>query len=331
MNIALLGESKHNFSRVYDEAAMRRLHALGECSPLLDRKDFENHVDFLRSCEYAFSTWGMPALAEEELARWLPNLKACFYAAGSVQAFARPLLGRGVRLACAASANAVPVGEFTFAQIILAAKGTFAAQKYYRRALPLSWKASREAPGNYRLKVGLLGIGMIGALVAERLKGIDAQVYAFDPFLSKERAGQLGLEFASLEKIFAECDVISNHLADKPELRNVLNGALFERMKPRAVFINTGRGAQVNERDLARALRRKPGATALLDVLCNEAAPIKSPLWWRPNAYFTPHIAGSLSGECARMASDMVDEFERLLAGEALKYEVTLEQLERMA
>jgi len=331
MNIALLGDSKSSFASVYDEMAMRRLNALGDCSPLLNPQDFAAHEEFLRSCEVLFSTWGMPALTEEEYARWLPNLKACFYAAGSVQAFARPLLARGARLSCAASANAVPVGEFTFAQIVLAAKGTFAAQKYYRRALSISRKVTRDAPGNYRLKVGLLGVGMIGALVAEHLKAIDAQVYAYDPFLPQEQADALGLTMASLEEIFAECDVISNHLADKPELRGLLNGELFKLMKPKGVFINTGRGAQVNERELARELRRKPGRTALLDVLCNEAVPIKSPLWWCRNAYFTPHSAGSLSGECARMASDMVDECERLLAGKALQYEVTLEQLERMA
>jgi len=330
MNIALLGENKSHFAGVYDETAMGRLQALGSCSPVLGKRDFPEHREFLQGCEIAFSTWGMPALSEEELRRWLPNLKACFYAAGSVQGFARPLLKQGVRVFCAAAANAVPVAEFTFAQICLAAKGAFAAQKYYRAALPFAWRASRRAPGNYRLQVGLLGVGAVGVLVAERLQTIDARVLAYDPFLPAERAAQLGLELTGMEEIFARCDIISNHLADKPELRGVLNGALFRRMKPRAVFINTGRGAQVKEWDLAEALLRGPGRTALLDVLRNEAAPILSPLWWCPNAYFTPHIAGSLGNERARMAMEMIAEFERYLANAPL-HEVTLEQLERMA
>jgi len=329
MNIALLGNSK--FSSVYDETAMERLASLGKCSPVLGKHDFAKYEAFLQTCELAFSTWGMPSLTEDELHRWLPSLKYCFYAAGSVQEFARPLLERGVRLSCAACANAVPVAEFTFAQICLAAKGAFAAQKYYRFARPVSWKAGRRAPGNYRLKVGLLGVGAVGSLVAERLQSIDAQVYAYDPFLSAERAARLDLTPTSLEKIFTECDIVSNHLANKPELKGVLNAPLFNSMKPRAVFMNTGRGAQVNERDLAKALWRGPGRTALLDVLRNEVTPILSPLWWCPNAYFTPHIAGSLSGECARMARDMIDECERYLANEPPRYEVTLEQLERMA
>jgi len=331
MNIALLGSSKGNFNLVFDETAKDRLKDLGECSPLLDKHDFPAHEAFLRDCDVAFSTWGMPELSEEELARWLPNLKFCFYAAGSVQGFARPLLTRGVRLSCAAAANAVPVAEFTFAQILLAAKGTFAAQKYYRIALPLAWRRTRRAPGNYNLKAGLLGVGVIGTLVAERLQSIDAQVFAYDPFLSPERAAALGLTLTSLEEIFEHCDVISNHLANKPQLKGILDGKLFRRMKPRAVFINTGRGAQVNEKALALALLKRPGATALLDVSRNETLPFLSPLFWCPNAYFTPHSAGSLGSECARMARHMVDELERYLAGRALLYEVTMEQLERTA
>jgi len=331
MQIALLGESKIRFNLVYDAETLEHLSTFGDRSPLLRKKDFAAHADFLRDCEVAFSTWGIPKLSEEELAQWLPNLKACFYAAGTVQHFARPLLERGVRVSCAAAANAVPVAEFTFAQIILAAKGTFGAQKYYRLALPLSFRLSRRAPGNYGLKVGLLGVGAIGALVAERLKTIDAQVFAYDPFLPQERAEELGLTLVSLEEIFSECDVISNHLANKAELRGVLNGNLFRRMKTRAIFINTGRGAQVKEGALALALLRHPGRTAFLDVLRNEIAPFLSPLWWCPNVYFTPHSAGSLSRECGRMADWMIDELERYLAGEPLLHVVTMEMLERMA
>ena len=331
MNIALLCNSKKTFASVYDKTAMARIAALGDYSHVLDKGDFAAHEAFLRDCEIAFSTWGMPALSEDELARWLPNLKACFYAAGTVQGFARPLLARGIRLSCAATANAVPVAEFTFAQILLAAKDTFAGQKYYRRAWPRAYRITRHPIGNYGLKVGLLGVGAIGSLVAERLQTIDAQVLAYDQLLPPERAAALDVTPASLEEIFAQCDVISNHLANKQELEGLLDGKLFGRMKPRAVFINTGRGAQVDEWDLARALWRHPGRTALLDVLRNEATPILSPLWWCPNAYLTPHIAGSLGPECNRMTNWMIDELERYLAGEALQHEVTTEKLERMA
>jgi len=335
MKIALIsnhkGKAFYSFGSVYCEDALRRIAAFGECSPLLGKGDLEAHKDFLRDCEVMFSTWGMPSLTEEELERYLPKLKICFYAAGTVQHFARPLLNRGIRLTCAAAANAVPVAEYAFAQIILAAKGAFGAQKYYRRLRPMSFRHGWKAPGSYGLKVGLLGVGAIGSMVAERLKTTDAQVLAYDPFLPQERAETLNIRLVSLEEIFTECDVISNHLANKDELIGVLNGKLFKLMKPRAAFINTGRGTQVREGALALALLKKPGRTALLDVLRNEATPFLSPLWWCPNAYFTPHIAGSMGNECHRMADYMIAELERWLAGEALLHEVTQDRLERMA
>jgi len=229
VKIALIGNSKGRFESVYDSRAMSRLATLGECSPLLGKGDFAKNEEFLRGCEYAFSTWGMPVLSREELERWLPNLKACFYAAGSVQDFARPLLSRGVRLSCAAAANAIPVGEFTFSQICLAAKGAFAAQKYYRLFRAASYKASRGAPGNYKIKVGLLGVGAVGALVAERLKTVDAEVLAYDPFLPREQAEELGVRLVALENIFTDGDIISNHLANKPE-HAALQAALKARL-----------------------------------------------------------------------------------------------------
>jgi phosphoglycerate dehydrogenase-like enzyme len=168
-------------------------------------------------------------------------------------------------------------------------------------------------------------------MVAERLKTIDAEVLAYDPFMTREKAECLGLSLVSLEEIFKRCDIISNHLANKEELRGIFNAELFRLMKPQAVFINTGRGAQVKEGDLALALLKNPGRVALLDVLQNERAPFFSPLWWCPNAYFTPHCAGSLGNECHRMADCVIDDFRRYISGEPLLHEVTLEKLERMA
>ena len=79
--------------------------------------------------EIIFSTWGMPSLTEAQIAQHLPCLQAVFYAAGSVQAFARPFLTRGVKIYSAWAANAVPVAEYTVAQILLANKGFFADRK----------------------------------------------------------------------------------------------------------------------------------------------------------------------------------------------------------
>ena len=141
----------------------------------------------------------------------------------------------------------------------------------------------------------------------------------------------MGVTLVSLPELFKNSDVISNHLANKKELNDILNYSLFSLMKENATFINTGRGAQVNEEDLARALNEEKARTAVLDVQKNESEPEKGPLFNCINAIMTPHIAGSTGYEVTRMADYMIEEFNRYLKGEKCNSEVTLEKLKTMA
>ncbi len=331
MKIALFGTNQRQFSKVYTPEVLKKLAEYGVLSEKINRKNLEENKDFLADCEIAFSTWGMPRFTKEEIAEYMPELKAVFYAAGTVQYFARPFLESGIKVFSAFAANAVPVAEYTFAQITLAAKGYFQAAKYYRILPARSLAFANSSTGNFGCKVGLAGLGAIGKAVAEKLKALDVEVYACDPFVSEETAKELGVTLVDMETLFSECDIISNHLANKPELENIFNYKLFKRMKKRSTFINTGRGAQVAEYSLALSLLLHPSRTFVADVLKNELMPIISPLFWCPNAVLTPHIAGSTGKEPQRMAYYMMEEMESFLSGEAAKYEVTLESLERMA
>jgi phosphoglycerate dehydrogenase-like enzyme len=331
MKIALFGTNQHQFSKVYTPAVLEKLSEYGELSVKINRRNLKENAEFLKDCEIAFSTWGMPKFTKEEIAEYMPKLKAVFYAAGTVQYFARPFLESGIKVFSAFAANAVPVAEYTFAQITLAAKGYFQSAKYYR-TLPLrSHLLANSSTGNFECKVGLVGLGAIGQMVAERLTALDVDVYAYDPFVPEERAAELGVKLIDLETLFSECDVISNHLANKPELENIFNYKLFKRMKKHSTFINTGRGAQVAEYSLALSLILHPSRTFVADVLKREHFPYINPLFWCHNAILTPHIAGSTGKEPQRMAYYMMEEMQRLLSGTETKYEVTLESLERMA
>ena len=331
MKIALFGTNQIQFSKVYTPEVLGKLAEYGELSEKINRKNLRENAEFLKDCEIAFSTWGMPKFTKEEIKEYMPKLKAVFYSAGTVQYFARPFLESGVKVYSAFAANAVPVAEYTFAQITLAAKGYFQSAKYYR-SLPLrSLAFANSSTGNFGCKVGLVGLGAIGQMVAKRLMELDVEVYAYDPFVPEEKAAELGVKLISLEALFSECDVISNHLANKPELENVFNYKLFKRMKKHSTFINTGRGAQVAEYSLALSLLLHPSRTFVADVLKREYFPYINPLFWCHNAILTPHIAGSTGKEPQRMAYYMMEEMEKLLSGEETKYEVTLESLERMA
>lgn len=281
---------------------------------------------------FIFSTWGMPSFTEEEIESAFPSLEAIFYAAGTVQGFARPFLCRGIKVFSAWAANAVPVAEYTVAEIILSGKSFYTQTRLMKAKRADAAYALRDACiGNYGEKVGLIGCGMIGSLVAKALRAYDLEVLAFDPFLSPERAAMLGVKMASLEEIFASCRVISNHLANNEQTKGMLGYEHFSKMLPYSTFINTGRGAQVRENDLIRVLGEREDITALLDVTACEPPRDDSPLYTLENCILTPHIAGSLGGEVVRMARYMTEECRLYLDDKKTRYEVTLDMLSTMA
>lgn len=283
--------------------------------------------------EYIFSTWELEPLTEEEIRRHLPSLKAVFYSAGTVQFFARPFLNCGVKVFSAWAANAVPVAEYTVAQILLANKG------YYLSAPMVKDRRYGEArqffvdnyPGNYDVKIGIIGAGMIGRLVIQMLKAYHMDVLVFDPFLSEEKAEELSVQKVALSELFSSCHVVSNHLANNAETKGMLKREHFASMRPYATFLNTGRGAQVVEADLIDVLRKRTDLVAVLDVTDPEPPLLENPFYDLPNCILTPHIAGSCGFEKYRMAEYMLEEFRKLCAGLPTQYEVTLKMLETMA
>ena len=286
----------------------------------------------LADTEYIFSTWGMPEFSAEEIREVFPSLKCVFYAAGTVQKFARPFLECGVKVFSAWAANAVPVAEYTLAQILLASKGFFPkAARQSRGDIEGAGKFGSCYPGNFDICVGIIGAGMIGRRVIELLKPFNISVMVFDPFLSDSRASDLGVEKVSLEKLFSECEIVSNHLANNAQTEGMLNYGLFSRMKPYSTFINTGRGAQVVEGDLARVLREREDIYALLDVTWPEPPAPGHAFYSLENCILTPHIAGSLGNEVHRMAEYMLEEYKRFENGGQCLYEVTEDMLATMA
>lgn len=321
MNRIYLCENEKNIRNVY-----------GDNAHVYTKAEVLNAPERFKNTAYVFSTWGMPAFTEEEIKSCLPSLKAVFYGAGSVQFFAQPFLNCGVKVFSAWAANAVPVAEYTVAQIILANKGFFSSSRIAKTG---NRKAAAENfhayPGNYNVKIGIIGAGMIGKLVIHMLKSYYLEVLVFDPFLSDEKADELKVKKVSLETIFKECQVVSNHLANNEQTKGMLDGKLFETMLPNSTFINTGRGAQVVEADLIKVLNERPDITALLDVTFPEPPEADSEFYALPNCILTPHIAGSAGNEVRRMGEYMKAEHENFIQNKPCKYEVTLEMLKTMA
>jgi len=115
--------------------------------------------------------------------------------------------------------------------------------------------------------VGILGLGHIGQLVVKRLSGFEVKVLGYDPFLSPVLAEKLGVELASVEKIFSECDYITLHIPENDETRGMINAKLFSLMKPGAMLVNCARAGVVNEDDLRAAKAEKK------ILFCNDVYP----------------------------------------------------------
>lgn len=316
---------------VYARGRRERVGEIVDLYPeVINGENFSEHAAHLQDLEVVFSTWGMPRLEAEQLDR-LPALKAVFYAAGSVKGFAPPLLERGIVVMSSWGANAVPVAEFTLAQILLACKGYFRNTRECRSP-ELRLKGSLfQGRGVFGETVGLIGIGMVGSKVCELLQGFELRVIVHDPYLSDARAKELGVEKVSLEELFRQAYVISNHLPNIPQTQKMLDGRLFASMRQEATFINTGRGAQVVEEELVAVLEQRPDLTALLDVTFPEPPVEGSKFYTLPNVQLSSHIAGSLNDEVVRMADYAIEDFLRWERGEALLYRVTAEMLETMA
>ena len=285
-----------------------------------------------RDVDFIFSTWGMPAFTEDEIAAIFPKLQCVFYGAGTVQAFARPFLNQGVKVFSAWAANAVPVAEYTLAQILLANKGYYYTSRLSSMGnAKESYKWKQHILGNYDVTVGFIGVGQISRLVIKMLKNFDVKIKVCSRSLTAEGAAELGVENCSLEEIFSTCQVVSNHLANNATTVGSLKGIHFASMLPYATFINTGRGAQVVEEELVQVLRDRPDLTAVLDVTYPEPPVEGHPFYELPNCVITPHIAGSIGNEVHRMACYMAEEFRCYTAGEPTHYEVSLKMLETMA
>lgn len=333
MRSILLCDTPDQISHVYAPETLAQLTQTAgleetvytKSSLLAQEKDFSD-------VDYIFSTWGMPLLSEEEIRYIFPKLQCVFYAAGSVQSFARPFLNCGIKVFSAWGANAVPVAEYTTAQIILANKGFFATAPLMSSEKVQQAHARRTGfPGNFGETVGIIGAGMIGKLVIRMLKNYNLRVMVYDPFLPDETVRQLDVDKCSLEALFRSCQVISNHLANNPQTTGMLNYPLFASMRPNATFINTGRGAQVVEDDLVKVLTQRPDLTAVLDVTFPEPPLAGHPFYQLPNCIITPHIAGSSGDEVHRMAEYMAEEFRLHTEGLPCRYEVTAKMLETMA
>jgi phosphoglycerate dehydrogenase-like enzyme len=315
----------HAYELIYGDTLRAEIARRVDLVPGVHTKEsVQANPGILADVEVIFSGWGAPVM-DEGFLEAAPKLKAVFYGAGSIKAMTPDAFWtRGIMVTSAYAMNAIPVSEFTLASILLSLKRTWYYVLETKRlgAYPKGVKP----PGAYGSKVGLISFGMIGRLVRERLRPFDLNVWVYDPFLTPEQAAEFNVTLVSLDDIFRHCDVVSLHTPWLKQTENMICGRHFELMKEGATFINTARGAIVNEPEMIEVLTRRPEVTAMLDVTWPEPPVAGSPLYSLPNVVLTPHIAGSQEHECRRMGQLMIDEFDRWTKGEPMRWVISKEK-----
>jgi phosphoglycerate dehydrogenase-like enzyme len=322
---------------VYTTEIRQALAAEGELlSPPVPTEILLAEPSRLREVEVLCTTWGAPKL-ETRLLDEARQLRAILHAAGSI----RPLVSeavweRGIAVSSAYATNSIPVAEFTLGAVLLANKRVFHhMRKMVQQKTPpggdelLSLR--NDCVGNYKSVIGLVSFGAVGRLVRERLRPFDLHILTYDPFLSEQEAERFQVERVSLTDLFARSDVVSLHSPLLDTTHGFIRGDHFASMKRGATLINTARGALIREDEMIAALRKRPDLQVLLDVTWPEPPTPDSPLYKLPNVFLTPHMAGSLGGECHRLGELVVGELRRFAAGIPLEWQITRAQFETMA
>ena len=222
---------------------------------------------------------------------------------------------RGIIVMNTPFGNSITTAEHAIAMMFAVARQLPAADASTQAG---KWEKNRFMGVEITGKIlGVIGCGNIGSIVADRAIGLKMKVIAFDPFLSNERAIDLGVEKVELDQLFRRADFITLHTPLTDKTRNIIDAAAIAEMKDGVRIINCARGGLVVEEDLAAALKSGKVAGAGFDVFVDEPAE-KNPLFGIPNVVCTPHLGASTSEAQENVAVQVAEQMSDFLISGAV-------------
>jgi D-3-phosphoglycerate dehydrogenase len=281
----------------------------------------------IRTCNGADRSELLPAVADAEalLVRSATRVDAEVLAAATrLKVVARAGVGldnvdvraatqNGVMVVNAPTSNIVSAAELAVGLMLAAARHIAPATASLKRG---EWQRTRYTGVElYDKTVGIVGLGRIGVLVAQRLNAFGMRVIAYDPYVQAGRAAQMGVRLVSLDELLAESDFMSVHLPKTPETIGLIGEEELAQVKPSLVLVNAARGGIVDEHALYLAVKEGRVGAAGLDVFASEPC-TDSPLFEFENVVATPHL-GASTHEAQEKAGVAVARSVRLaLSGE---------------
>jgi D-3-phosphoglycerate dehydrogenase len=217
---------------------------------------------------------------------------------------------RGIIVMNTPFGNSITTAEHAIAMMFALAREITAADASTQAG---KWEKNRfmgvEITGK---TLGIVGCGNIGSIVADRALGLKMRVIAYDPFLSAERAVELGVEKVELDELFRRADFITLHTPLTEKTKNLIDAAAIAKMKDGVRIINCARGGLVVEEDLAAAIRSGKVAGAGVDVFVTEPAE-SNPLFGLPNVICTPHLGASTTEAQENVAIQIAEQMSEYL------------------
>jgi D-3-phosphoglycerate dehydrogenase len=219
----------------------------------------------------------------------------------------------GVMVVNAPQSNVISAAEHTVALILAQARNIPQAHVALREG---RWERGRfQGAELYGKTLGIIGLGRVGALVAQRLNAFGMRLLAYDPYVSRDRAAQMGVELASLADVLARADIVTVHLPKTPDTTGLIGETELAAMKPGARLVNTARGGIVDEAALAKALGDGQLAGAALDVFVEEPT-TQSPLFELEGVVVTPHLGASTTEAQDKAGITIAEQLLLALAGQ---------------
>lgn len=232
---------------------------------------------------------------------------------------------RGVMVVNAPQSNTLSAAEHTMALLLSQARNIPQAHVALTEG---RWERSRWTGVElYDKTLGVIGLGRIGKLVAQRALAFGMKIMAFDPYVSAERARQLNVELADLDDLLAASDFVTLHVAKTPETMGLINAERLAKAKPGIRIVNVARGGIINEDDLAEAIKSGHVAGAALDVFAAEPT-TESPLFGLDQVVVTPHLGASTHEAQDKAGATIAEQVGLALAGEFVPFAVNVSAAE---
>ncbi|HSS44997.1 MAG TPA: hydroxyacid dehydrogenase, partial [Thermoanaerobaculia bacterium] len=220
---------------------------------------------------------------------------------------------RGVLVINAPTANVVSAVEHTFALLFALLRKIPSAAASMAQG---RWEKSKFLGSELAGKtLGIIGLGQVGSRVAVRARAFEARILGHDPFLSAEKARELGVPLVSLPELLAGSDIVTLHSTATEKGKPLLGREEFARVKPGAILLNAARGSLVDRQALLEALQSGRLGGAALDVFEPEPPDANDPLLRLPNVVSTPHLGASTVEAQERVSLQTVEAVIEALAG----------------